>query len=64
MLTLAEIPAIYLLVAGIALLSIGYFLGEVIQSIEDGLFLMAMRFIGFLVITYLFLRVFFGLTPF
>jgi len=64
MISPAEIPAIYLLGAGIILLLIGYFLGEIIQSIEDGLWLIAIRFAGYFVMVYLVLRSVFGFAPF
>lgn len=62
MISPAEIPAIYILAAGIILLFIGYFLGRVIQSIEDGLLLIAIRIIGGLAIAYFLLSFVFGIT--
>lgn len=60
----AELPAVYILAAGITLLSMGYLMGRVIQSIEDGLLLIGIRIAGYLVIIYFFLRALFGITLF
>lgn len=58
-----QVTPLMLLGLGIGLLLIGYFLGEIVQSIEDGLLLLSIRLGGYLLVVYFALKIFFGIDP-